>query len=127
MEEHEGIDESAISKVATSMPLAIALPKKTKVLPPMERKTSLTERSDVLVPPLMEAMREKGVAENTLGLEIPATDASTSRFDEQGNATRSASISRQRGGGMGYTADPGAVVETLAGGKEESEAAAKGP
>lgn len=119
------LDELAISKLATSMPLAIALPRK-KVAPPvaMERKTSLSDRTGILVPPLRLAMRERGVLGSPLGENVPTPrDRSPVRCKRTDlrHGSRSASVSREREGVKTYGADPGAVFETLADENEEDE------
>ena len=59
------------------MPMTIAMPRKARVgvaeLPERERKTSLTDRTGILVPPLFAAMRERGIkaGSNSLGLATP--------------------------------------------------------
>jgi len=106
-------DESAISKLAMSMPMNIAMvrPRKTKVeLPEMERKTSLSEREGYMVPPLIGAMRQRGLGPNALGL----SPARSSREDGTRKPSRSASVSRDRDQVRSYAADPGAVFESLA-------------
>lgn len=62
-EADDGSEErGGTSKLATSMPAAVAMRGKqrtTSGLPPMERKTSLSERGGILVPSLLAAMRER--------------------------------------------------------------------
>lgn len=106
-------DESAISKLAMSMPMNIAMvrPKKAKAeLPEMERKTSLSEREGFLVPPLIGAMRQRGLGPNALGL----SPARPSQEDGVRRSSRSASVSRDREQARSYAADPGAVFESMA-------------
>ncbi|WVF72737.1 hypothetical protein IAT40_007555 [Kwoniella sp. CBS 6097] len=120
-EEGEGEDESNISKLAMSMPMAIHLPKsRTKEVPEFERKTSLSERKGVLVPPLLKAMRERGIPQaNSLGL----TPSRGRRSIDEGlrQTTRSASVSREREQVKSYSQDPGAVFESLADEDEGAE------
>jgi hypothetical protein len=116
-------EEGAISKLAVSMPLNIALPpaRTTSVsgLLPLERKTSLSEREGVLVPPLKAAMRQRGILRNnSLGLDVPSTPGPSSpRGTREGpfgrRGSRSASVSRERELVMSFKADPGAVFEAL--------------
>ncbi len=117
--EDGSIDESAVSKLATSMPMAIVrLRTKAVSSLAMERKTSLSERTGILVPPLRQAMRGRGVAESPLDGDVPTPrERSTvrpSRADAARRGSRSASVSREREGVKAYGADPGAVFETLA-------------
>ncbi|OCF42736.1 hypothetical protein I317_03467 [Kwoniella heveanensis CBS 569] len=122
-DEVETVDESSISKLAMSMPMAIHLPKsRTKEVPEFERKTSLSERKGVLVPPLLKAMRERGVPQaNSLGL-TPSRGRS-SIDDGLRKTSRSASVSREREQVKSYSQDPGAVFESLADDGEEDEGA----
>jgi hypothetical protein len=114
-------DESGISKLAQSMPMNIALKRNTqttRTLPAMERKTSWSDRHE-LVPPLKAAMRQQGVlGSNMLGLSPPAmpSDADTAR-----RPSRSASLSRDRDDVRSYQQDPGAVFESLADETDETE------
>ncbi|WVQ99941.1 hypothetical protein IAU59_007084 [Kwoniella sp. CBS 9459] len=124
-DEGETVDESSISKLAMSMPMAIHLPKsRTKEVPEFERKTSLSERKGVLVPPLLKVMRERGISQtNSLGL-TPSRGRPS--IDEGMRKTsRSASVSREREQVKSYSQDPGAVFESLAddGDEEEEEGA----
>ena len=56
-------EQARISGLATSMPVHIALPKlrKPSGLVGLERKTSLSEKEGRLVPPLMAAMKQRGL------------------------------------------------------------------
>ena len=107
-------DEGAISKLAQSMPMNIALKQSAKTnqtLPAMERKTSWSDRQE-LVPPLRAAMRQQGVS--------PTTGSSLGNTARRTN--RNASVSRERDG-KSYQQDPGAVFESLAdeAGEDEEE------
>lgn len=118
--------DGLVSKLATSVPVNISMPKKRgqpSVLP-MERKTSLSDKGDVLVPSLIAAMRQRGLG--TSQAENTAQSPRVSRFDprhptqQERRRSRSASISREREGARSYAADPGAVFETLADEDEEA-------
>ncbi|WVW85702.1 hypothetical protein I302_107740 [Kwoniella bestiolae CBS 10118] len=111
-EDDEGVeDESGISKLAMSMPMAIHLPKsrtRHESVTELERKTSLSDKHGMLVPPLLKAMRQRGIEQNSLGLSSP-------RGRTQGNrkSSRSASVSREREQMQSYKNDPGALYESL--------------
>jgi hypothetical protein len=109
-------DSAAISRLATSVPVNITLPRKPKPggnLLPMERKTG------ILVPSLIAAMRDRGKATNRLGL----TPSRPTRVDGgTRRGSRSASVSRERDVSRSYAADPGAVFEALADEDESQEA-----
>ncbi|OWZ40726.1 hypothetical protein C351_03434 [Cryptococcus neoformans c8] len=122
------VDDSEMSKFATSVPIAINPIRAGQASVPvaLERKTSLTDRPGIFVPGLRPAMREKGVARsNSLGLGFPkGVQSSLARgrpSDQQRKASRSASVSREREAVQSYAADPGAVFETLADGEVEEE------
>lgn len=105
---------SGFSKLATSMPVSIAMPVRAR-LPPKERKTSLSDRQGILVPPLMAAMREKGLDNAVPGSIRPSrADRPTRETGGRVKGSRSASVSREREQVKRYTADPGAVFESLA-------------
>ena len=105
---------SGFSKLATSMPVSIAMPARAR-LPPKERKTSLSDRQGILVPPLMAAMREKGLSNAAPGSVRPSrADRPTRENGGRVKGSRSASVSREREQVKRYTADPGAVFESLA-------------
>lgn len=87
----------------------------------MERKTSLSEKDGVLVPPLMAAMRERGVGGNSLGLDVPPPRRGRKETAPIRKTSRSASVSRERDQAMSYTADPGAALETLGDEEEDSD------
>ena len=119
-EDGDEADDAAISKLAISMPVQIAI-SKIRNLPStaMERKTSLSDRSDVLVPPLRHAMRERGITNTPLGPESETPRGGSpgrrSRIDfSSKKGIRSASVSRERQVMRDYAADPGAVFESLA-------------
>ncbi|ORY35438.1 hypothetical protein BCR39DRAFT_585073 [Naematelia encephala] len=104
-------DDNSFSQLATSMPIAIAHARQQVVDPnllPKERKTSLSDREGILVPPLMPAMRERGVY-NSLGLDV-------SRPSGSRRGQRSASVSRERERNLASSqmADPGVVFEAIA-------------
>ena len=62
MEVLDNDDQAKISGLATSMPVRIALPKLRKPSGlGLERKTSLSEKEGRLVPPLMAAMKQRGL------------------------------------------------------------------
>ena len=110
-------NQPVISKLATSMPLDMSQPREQPMSPTeMERKTSLAERSDVLVPPLIAAMRERGVAQSSLGLDIATPPSPTPPRTSRGDTGFG-----ERKGTKRYTADPGAVFETLADEAEDEE------
>lgn len=112
-------DESSISKLAMSMPMEIALKtqRKPSVLPAMERKTSWSDRPE-FVPPLLGAMRQRGIGQqNSLGL----SPARPSRGEMPRKTSRSASVSRERETARTYSQDPGAVFESMADGAEDDE------
>lgn len=114
-----GEDESNISKLAMSMPMEIALKaqRKPSVLPPMERKTSWSDRAE-FVPPLLTAMRQRGIEpQNSLGL----SPARPTRDEMPRKTSRSASVSRERDQARTYSQDPGAVFESLADAVEDDE------
>ncbi|KAK8854860.1 hypothetical protein IAR55_003599 [Kwoniella newhampshirensis] len=136
LDEDGAVDESQISKLAMSMPMAIHLPKsntRSAVLE-FERKTSLSEREGKLVPPLLRVMKERGTPQNqsgpspgsnSLGLGVP-TSISRGRIPsitETPRNTRSASASREREQLKSYAADPGAIFESLADDGEDEEEA----
>ena len=106
-------DETSISNFATSMPIAIMTPKAAQNLN-LEPKTSLVDRKGVLVPPLLNAMREKGVDKNALGIGM--TDGERPGRTGERKGSRSTSVSRERETSRTYTrkADLGAVFESLA-------------
>ena len=108
-------EDSVGSLLATSMPVAIALKRRTG-LPPMEPKTSLTDRQ-ILVPPLRAAMRNPGIG-NALGLSPSRPSRGTRRTSK---TTRSASASRERDQLASFKQDPGAVFESLADDAVESD------
>ncbi|WVQ82011.1 hypothetical protein IAT38_004139 [Cryptococcus sp. DSM 104549] len=116
------VDEGSISKLATSVPIAIhpiRAGKSNGVIPPLQRKTSLSDRQGMLVPPLLAAMREKGVARrDSLGVGIPPPRG---RPDAKRKSSRSASVSRERDAVQSYAADPGAAFESLADGDDDDE------
>ena len=126
LDDETDVDQTAISKFATSMPLNISLSRE-KPIPrtQMERKTSFEERPDVLVPPLIGAMRERGVPQSSLGLDIASPTSFTPLRAGRGNTRnkglRPASGFAERNGMKSYTADPGAVFETLADEAEDEE------
>jgi hypothetical protein len=126
-EEEPGPEAATFSKLATSVPVNISMPRK-KAQPsilPMERKTSLSDKGDILVPSLIAAMRQRGVASGQV--EDGAQSPRVSRFDprhptqQERRRSRSASITREREGARSYAADPGAVFETLADEDEETQ------
>ncbi|WWD18992.1 hypothetical protein CI109_103449 [Kwoniella shandongensis] len=135
LDEDGAEDESQISKLAMSMPMAIHLPKtKTRAqVVEFERKTSLSEREGKLVPPLLKAMRERGIPEpqpgsnvggNSLGLGVPTSGPRgrlPSNNDTPRNTSRSASVSREREQVKSYAADPGAIFESLADDDDDDE------
>ncbi|RXK40252.1 hypothetical protein M231_02526 [Tremella mesenterica] len=103
-------EEEMISKLATSMPVSIIMPPRR--LPPKERKTSLSDRQGILVPPLIIAMRERGIQPQ------PQSESNEGERIGRGNrisvGPRSASASREREKNKGYGADPGPMFESLA-------------
>ena len=116
-------EEAAISKLATSVPVNITFtPPSRRGLPglAMERKTSLNEREGILVPSLLAAMRERGITSNALGL-LASADRPTRVESSRTRGSRSASVSREREQAKSYSADPGAVFESMADEDEEDE------
>lgn len=110
-------EEENLSKLATSVPLAIVSPSRPARGPhPLERKTSLTEREGVLVPPLRQAMRKTSIAVPTTSNSILGLVTSRER-----RGSRSASASRERDNVRTFNVDPGPVFETLADEVEEEE------
>jgi hypothetical protein len=122
--------------MAMSMPVDIVMPKHRVIAkgksngPRLERKTSLTEKRGIMVPPLRAAMRP----DNTLGLSMDGT-AGPRNGDGQGEgqrgvASRSKSVSREREEEQmrEFNGDPGAALELLAktGEDEGDERDAKG-
>ncbi|ORX38595.1 hypothetical protein BD324DRAFT_649953 [Kockovaella imperatae] len=124
----DDMSDNSISQLATSMPVAIALnPSRRRQgeLPPRERKTSLTDREGILVPPLRVAMREMGISKtNALGLS-PSNPGRSSRSPQRakGSIVRSASVSREREQATSFKLDPGAVFESLADDADEDDEA----
>lgn len=118
-DEEDGIDERAISNLASSLPMEIALSRKKPKPPvPMERKTSLTERAGKLVPSLRGAMKGRDIPEHSLDLgDDDPNERSPARVTRNDGSrkkgSRSASVSREREGVKSYAADPGAVFESL--------------
>lgn len=118
----EYADEASISKLATSVPVGInirksAMKRRTE-LPPMERKTSLSDREGILVPPLMAAMRQRGIGANSLGLSAndgqTGLSGRTPTREDAGRSSRTASASREREQARSYAGDPGAAFESMA-------------
>ncbi|WRT68323.1 uncharacterized protein IL334_005299 [Kwoniella shivajii] len=108
-------DESRISKLAMSMPMAIHLPKsRIKAVPEFERKTSLSERTGVLVPPLLKVMKERGSPQ-------PTPRGRTKNGEVIRKGSRSASVSREREQVQSFSNDPGAVFESLGDDDDEDE------
>ncbi|KAK4689490.1 hypothetical protein P7C73_g611, partial [Tremellales sp. Uapishka_1] len=95
------------SKLAISVPVDIVFPKTRRAASglEMERKTSLTDKRGILVPPLKQAMERSGGRGRT--------SSSTSL---SGQRAGSASRERERDQVRTYSADPGAVFESLADG-----------
>lgn len=80
-------DETNISVLATSMPVRIVLSQRDltnwgSATPELERKTSLSERQGLLVPPLKTAMRRKG-----RGLGASGVSAGVVEGDGSGETT----------------------------------------
>ncbi|WWD02495.1 hypothetical protein V865_000535 [Kwoniella europaea PYCC6329] len=112
-DDEEVEDESRISKLAMSMPMAIHLPKsraKHETVTELERKTSLSDKHGVLVPPLLKAMRQRGIEQNSLGLSSPRGRTPQNQIRK---VSRSASVSREREQVQSYKNDPGALYESL--------------
>lgn len=104
------IDENAVSKLATSVPVHIALPGPSKAtVYPFERKTSLSDREGILVPPLIKAMRQRGILPegNSLGLTSPGASSLS-------GGTRMGGKGKDRDLAHSFKADPGAVFESMA-------------
>ncbi|WWC71612.1 uncharacterized protein I206_105570 [Kwoniella pini CBS 10737] len=125
-------DESQISKLAMSMPMAIHLPKskiKQEKISELERKTSLSDKHGILVPPLLKAMRQRGISQEGnslgLGLGIPATTTGVRgrSLGKDGNTiiSRTASVSREREQLQSYQNDPGALYESLGDDDDDGE------
>ncbi|WWC63246.1 uncharacterized protein I303_105846 [Kwoniella dejecticola CBS 10117] len=111
-------DESKISKLAMSMPMAIHLPKsriKHEAISELERKTSLSDKHGILVPPLLKAMRQRGISseENSLGLGLGIPRGRPAGNEPLRKTSRSASVSREREQVQSYKNDPGALYESL--------------
>ncbi|WVR07443.1 hypothetical protein IAU60_004484 [Kwoniella sp. DSM 27419] len=114
--DEDPVDESSISKLAMSMPMAIHLPKaKTRKaeVPEFERKTSLSERQGLLVPPLLKAMRERGMPQD-VKLGVTPSRGRPEAAESMRRTSRQESVSREREQVKSYAADPGAVFESLA-------------
>ena len=124
-DDENSFDEAAVSRLAMSMPMDIVLSKRRGQADiPMEPKTSLSDRKGIMVPPLMMAMREKGIPGglNSLGLdEATPRERPARTVEPRRRGSRSASVSREREGVKTYGADPGAVFETLADEGEDDE------
>lgn len=149
-DDEEGeVDETQISKLAISMPVGISLPKNRRPatkngIVELERKTSLSERKGILVPPLIAAMRQRGIPQpnNSLGLGFASGssvgDASggdegrlgrrSSGVGGSSRGGRSASVSRERNQAMAqsFIADPGAAFESLADGQGDEDGSDEG-
>ena len=109
-------EASALNMLAMSMPVDVAVT--AQLLTEMERKTSLTERSGILVPPLLGAMREKGVPGLSPEMGIPKprerSPARPIRTEVPlKKGSRSASGSRHPEGVNSYSAKPCRMFETL--------------
>lgn len=113
------------SMFATSMPVQIAMPKRTGHRKAeesnLERKTSLTERPGLLVPGLLAAMREKPVKGNSLGLNVPDLETEPTPTDRQSARTNSTSRDRSASISGTFKQDPGAVFEALADDEDNDE------
>lgn len=98
-------EQARISGLATSMPVHIALPKPQRKASGLglEPKTSLSEREGRLVPPLMAAMKQRG-------LDVPVP-----RLPSQGHAGQSGGQgkegSRRVSTTVGTAMDPGVLVD----------------
>ncbi|WVN90216.1 uncharacterized protein L203_105452 [Cryptococcus depauperatus CBS 7841] len=105
-------DESRISKLATSVPIAINPIRIGRANTPVvfERKTSLADRQGILMPPLKAAMREKHALPLSGSLGFPSIRG---RLATERQSPRSASRSRERERLKSYTADPGPIFEAL--------------
>ena len=117
----EEMDESSISQLATSMPMAIMkLKPAPRDLPAMQRKTSLSDRDGVMVPPLLVAMRERGVNSIHVVVSSPRVGRSA---QAQSSSGRSSSISRERERtrDKAYRGDPGPVFESLGDGSDSDD------
>ncbi|WWC90792.1 uncharacterized protein L201_005729 [Kwoniella dendrophila CBS 6074] len=125
-EEDDNVDESNISKLAMSMPMAIHLPKsrvKHVAVTELERKTSLSDKHGILVPPLLKVMKQRGISEegNSLGISssLSLSRGRTPINDTNNKSLRSTSVSREREQVKSYNNDPGALYESL--GDDEDE------
>ncbi|KAL1413390.1 hypothetical protein Q8F55_001152 [Vanrija albida] len=129
--EDEDEDEPDLG-LARSMPVAIvnprALAKKVEHGHKLQRKTSLTDRTGMIVPELISAMRERPERRDSAE-DVPPVGGRTMRSSSiaisgsvlgPGLARRNVSGEREREQVKSYRADPGAVFESLAD-RDESE------
>lgn len=107
-----GSNDDIVSNMATSVPIAIAFHghatngQASRAIPyAFERKTSLSDKEGILVPPLIKAMRQRGIVVegNSLGLTTPISPAKTRRNGDGGGKSVQ----------VGFKADPGPVLETM--------------
>lgn len=118
-----GQHESKVSAFATSVPVFINMPQMAlgrasrgrAELPAMEQKTSLRDRGSVLVPSLLAAMRERGLATPDSGTsgQLNNNNAGPSTFGQRRDS-RSVSGNRDRERVKQFQADPGAAFESMA-------------
>ncbi|WOO77215.1 uncharacterized protein LOC62_01G000804 [Vanrija pseudolonga] len=129
--EDEAEDEPDLG-MARSMPVAIvnprALAKKVEHGHKLQRKTSLTDRTGMIVPELISAMRERPERRESVDQQPPvggrtmrsSSIAISGSVLGPGLARRNVSGEREREQVKSYRADPGAVFESLAD-RDESE------